>query len=163
MGVLGSSQSAVSIQALCKVYSFYTLGRIMTIFRDFRALVDAVQNLVAVLREHIEIHREAGPALKRLDSLELSRFQFEAEVQGILLKADGKLKAASNAEARERQLKKSYERDLDPFDPDGQEGSKEDSVLPVDAPAGEAEGVRPVRMGVAPNSKARAVKAKWGT
>lgn len=134
----------------------------MLIFRGFRRLVEAIEALVNCLRDLASIQREAGPALERLDTLELSRHRFEAQVEGILLKAEGKLKAASNAEARERQLKRSYESHLlDPIVSDSQEGTEEGRVLPVDVAGSQEEGMQPLRVGLAPNSKAHAVRAKW--
>lgn len=133
-----------------------------SILRDFRALVEAVNDLVAVLQKLEGVQRDAGPALDRMNDLEISRHQFEAECQGILLKAEGKLKAAANAEARERQLKKSYERQFDPLNPDSEEGPDHGTiVLDTDAPRGEAQGMQPVRLGVETNTKAHAVRAKW--
>jgi len=134
----------------------------MAILRQFRALVEAIEALAGSIVELAKCQREAGPPIERLERLELSRAQFEAEMQGMLLKADGKLKAAANAEARERQLKKSYERDvLDPLDPDS-EGATEGPVLPVHAQAGEAQGVPPVHLALARNDKTAAVRAKFG-
>lgn len=133
-----------------------------SILREFRSLVEAVDSLVAVLRIIEATQRDAGPALDRLNAMELSRHQFEAECEGILLKADGKLKAAANAEARERQLKKSYERQFDPLNPESEEGPNHGTiVLDTDAPRGEAQGMQPVRLGVETNTKAHAVRAKW--
>lgn len=135
---------------------------ILKVLQDFRRLIFAIEGLVAVLGETLLLQREAGPALDRIGALELSRHQFEAEMQGVLLKADGKLKAASNAEARERQLKKSYERDVDPFSEDGEEVAEAGgAVLALDAPSGEAERVSALRLGVAADPKAGAVSAKW--
>lgn len=134
---------------------------ILTIFSDFRALVAAVRELVDVLEVTAGSQRELGPAISRVEALELHRAHFEAEMQGMLLKADGKLKAAANAEARERQLKKSYERDVDPLDPDSEQGSER--IPAGDAAAGEAERVPPLRLDVAPlNGKALALRAKFG-
>jgi len=82
-------------------------------------------------------------------------------MQGLLLKADGKLKAAANAEARERQLKKSYEKNLDTFDPDSDPGAEATRLLPDDDPRGEKARVPPVRVAVAPDSKEQALRAKW--
>lgn len=134
----------------------------LKVLRDFSALVVAVQALVAVLGDLLQVHRDAGPAIDRVTALELSRHAFEAELQGVLLKADGKLKAANNAEARERQLKKSYERDADPFAEPGTDGTEAgDPVLPIHVAAGEAEGMSALRLGVAPDRKAAALSAKW--
>jgi len=132
------------------------------IFSSFRSLVEALDNIAVSISELTKCQSELGPGDERLHALEVSRHLFEAECQGMLLKADGKLKAASNAEARERQLKRSYERDLDPFDEAGNEGSKADPVRTVDAPGGEAEGLPPVRLALATNDKSHAIAAKWG-
>lgn len=141
------------------------MGRPMRTFQvllDFRSLVEAVQNLVLVLNQLLQVQREAGPALDRIAALEMTRHQFEAECQGLLLKAEGKEKAARNAEARERQLKRSYERDPDPFSENGDEVAEAGrAILPVHAAGGEAEGMLPLRVGVAPDDKAAAVNAKW--
>lgn len=83
-------------------------------------------------------------------------------MEGLYLKAEGKAKAAANAEARERQLKKSYEANLDTFDPDGEAGSGKSPILPDDVEAGETERMSALRLDVAPDNKALAVRAKWG-
>jgi len=136
----------------------------VSIFSDFRRLPAAVEQLVEVLGELAQMQREAGPALDRLAALELSRHHFEAEIEGRVLKADGKFKAAMAAEQRERQLRRSYEREsiVGPLDTNGKEGMEGDAVLPDHATAGEAEGVRPLRLDVATNTKAHAVRAKFG-
>lgn len=133
------------------------------ILRSFRALIAAVEQLVLVIEKVAEAQERAGPAAERLDALELSRHHFEAEIAGILLKAEGKLKAANNAEARERQLKRSYERLADDGALDGEPGPEagQEIIGPLDAPAGEGEGVPPVRLDMAPNNKAYALRAKW--
>lgn len=135
----------------------------MGIFRGFRQLLEALAVLAASIVELAKCQRDAGPPLERLDALELSRHQFEAQVEGVLLKAEGKLKAAANAEARERQLKKSYERDVDPLDPDSEKGPPPAAIHDDDVEAGKEERVRALRLDVAPlNSKTAAVRAKWG-
>jgi len=135
----------------------------LPIFRGFRRLIDTIETLTASLVELANIQRASGPTLERLDALELSRHRFEAEMEGMLLKADGKLKAASNAEARERQLKKSYEKHLlDPLDSDSQEESKPAFVLSDDAAGSEAQRVPSLHLDVASDKKAYAVRAKWG-
>lgn len=136
--------------------------RMFKVLHDFRKLVEAVQDLVAVLGELLLIQREAGPALDRLAALELSRHQFEAEVAGTLLKAEGKLKAANNSEARERQLRKAYDRDTDPLPEGGEEVAEAGSaVLALDVASREAERVPAMRLGLAADPKAAAVSAKW--
>lgn len=132
---------------------------------SFRPLIAGLERLDDTLMKLAVAQQELGPAVERLESLELSRVHFEAECEGMLLKADGKLKAASNAEARERQIKKSYDRNLtDPFPQDGNGDPAErgTALLADDAQAGEAERLPPVFMGVAPSRKTLAIRAKWG-
>ncbi len=138
-------------------------GGALLIFRSFRRLIEAIQALTDGLEALTDVQRLLGPSLDRLEALERSRIHFEADVEGMLLKADGKLKAANSAEQRERQLKKANERLLDTFDPDGEpEPQPGLPVLDVDAESREAERVPAMRLAVAPNNKAHAVAAKWG-
>ena len=133
----------------------------MGIFSGFSRLIAVILELADVVRELVDAQRQVAPAAARLDALERERHNFEAKAEGLLLKAEGKHKAANNAEARERQLKRSYEKYLDTVDLDGEEDPGQRIVLPLDAPAGEAQRVSPVRMDVAPNNKAAAITAKW--
>lgn len=128
-------------------------------------LVTALTALNATLKGLLALQGELGPALGRLEKLELTRSMFEADMQALVLKAEGKLQAAKNAEQRERQLKKSYERLVDEYDIDGPESEASEGrpVLVDDAQESEAEGVHAVRLGVAPlDGKAYAVAAKFG-
>jgi len=136
----------------------------LVIFQGFRRFLEAINALTSALMHLTVVQQELGPGLDRLEALERSRHQFEAECEGMLLKADGKLKAAASAEARERQLKKANERFADPFPEEGETGTGPTgaAVFPDDAPAGEAPGVPPVRLALAPNSKTAAVRAKFG-
>jgi len=131
----------------------------MTFFRTFRALVDEIQRLSAHLRALRETYSEAAPSLDRLEALELSRAQFEADMEGLLQRAEGKLKAASNSEARERTMRKSYEADADPFPEDSEEIERR--VQDFDAESVDAEEVQPMHLGLEKNSKAHALRAKW--
>ena len=81
----------------------------------------------------------------------------------MLMKAEGKLKAAANSEARERTMRKSYEKHLDPFDPDGEEEVRPvGEVLPDrDVWLGEPEGVSAVRVGVESDYKQAALRHKF--
>lgn len=144
--------------------------RIFSILHDFRLLVEAIGELVSVLGELagalVEIvaaHKGLGPAIDRLQELELSRARFEADIQGMLLKAEGKFKAATAAEARERQLKRSYEKDLDPFPEGGDRASSEaqEGIRQFDDAISEGERLQALRLDVAPNNKAHALRAKW--
>ena len=134
----------------------------MPIFRRFSRLVEAIEAVGISLERLAKAQEDVAPAIVRLDALELSRHQFEAMMEGLFLKAEGKLKAASNAEARERQLKKSYERNLDPLDPDGEEGPEPAAVLQLNAASSEEERLSAMRLDVAPNHKTRALMYKFG-
>jgi len=124
---------------------------------------DALSTLNATLYKLCQVQQEQGPATERLEALELSRHQWEAMCEGLLQKAEGKLKAANNAEARERANKKSYEHLLDPLDEVGEPeapGRHPDSGN--DAAASEAERLHALRLDVAPSPKALAQRAKFG-
>lgn len=136
------------------------------ILRDFRrlldALVQAINVLKAVVEDQTEVMRDAGPATDRLEALELSRHQFEAEVQGALLEAKGKLKASLSSEARERHMRKQNERDADPLADDGEERTEEgEGVHILNADPGEEERVSAMRLGLAAGGKTPALMHKW--
>lgn len=135
----------------------------MGVLRDISRLVEGLERLDETLRGITAALTEAGPAINRLEALELSRHQFEAECEGMLLRADGKRKAAENAEARTRTLKKSYEKaELDPFAPES-EAAEASIVQGRHAAASEEDGLLPLHLDVAPtNSKTYALRAKYG-
>lgn len=129
-------------------------------FSTFKRLVVELQRLNVHVAGLVRVHEQLGPALDRLTALELSRAQFEADMEGIFLKADGKEKAARNAEARTRTMKRHAENLFDPFDPDSQE--EPEAVRERHEPPGEAEGLQPVHLDMAPDHKAQALNRKWG-
>ena len=127
--------------------------------------VTALLGDVAVaLAKLTRVQEAAGPATARLEALELSRHQWEATCEGLLQKAQGKFHAAQNAEARERANKRSYAHLIDPFPEDGvePEAPTRDSSDDNDVAPSQAEGVRPVRVDVAPTNKTLAQRAKFG-
>ncbi len=138
----------------------------MVIFRGFRRFLEAMEALTLALVALNKTQQENGPAIDRLDALERSRHQFEAECVGLLAKADGRVKVANSSEQRERQIKKANERLSDPFRDEGEaptEGPDSAGVaIPADAGASPPEGVPPVRLVLASNDKAHAVRTKWG-
>jgi len=143
----------------------------LTVFRTFRRFVDVLRHLVdsvekvqLSLNELVHLQQEQGPMRERLEALELSRARFEAEMQGFLLQAEGKFKAANNAEARERKLKASYERETDPLAPEGPEREETHGapVLVDDAETRETERLQAMRLVVEPNNKTLAQRAKFG-
>ena len=134
----------------------------MPIFRTFSRLLDAILLLAEAVETLAKAQTSATPAMDRLDALELSRHAFEAQMEGLFSKADGRFRAASNAEARERKLKESYEKDSDPFPEGGEAGSGESPILPVDVAAGETERLSSLHLGVAPTDKTAALAHKFG-
>jgi len=141
------------------------------VFRAFRDLSASVISLTAHVQEVrnaltalVSAQRELAPAKERMDNLELSRHQFEANCEGILLRAEGKLQAAKNAEQRERQLKKSYAHLVDEVDEIGVEpetaGRHPDSGNDV-APS-EEERLSAMHLDVEISPKAFAQRAKFG-
>ena len=76
------------------------------------------------------------------------------------MKAEGKLKAAANAEACERTMQKRLGDESDPFLAPGEE--IEATVPESDAPDGAPEEVLPLHLGMAPESpKAYATRMKF--
>jgi len=137
---------------------------------SFRRIADGIQELNDTIRIALTLldsMHDNRPALDRLEELERSRALFEVEMESVLMKAEGKLHAASNAEARTRTMKKSYEKLLDPFDADSEEGRETiregTEILQGYAEPSEADRLQPVRLELAPNNKAHAMRAKWLT
>jgi len=131
----------------------------MAVLRDFRRIADALERLAAGQTAALQAAKEQAPSVARLDALELDRHQFEAEMEGLLLKAEGKLKAAANAEARERHQREKHDAEFDPFPDDREEGPER--VPGVYADGSEEEELHPVHLGLEKNSKAYALRAKF--
>lgn len=140
-------------------------------FRVFRRLVAALEStenelrgLVVAVLALCTSYDEQGPAVHRLDALELNQRKFHAECEGLLLSAEGKLRAANNAEARERANKRSYQHVIDAFDEDGDppESRARNPDSGNDVATGEAEGVHPLHLDVAPTDQEIAKRAKFG-
>lgn len=143
----------------------------MQIFRTISRLVETLEGIrgeLAFLAGEVtrlcNVQREHGPAIDRLEALELSRAHFEAEMAGLLLKAEGQFKSARNAEARERQLKKSNESLADPLAEDGDTAETPEAfkLLSDDAAAREEEKLHAMRLVVAASPKTTALNHKWG-
>jgi len=143
----------------------------MTVFRAFSAfaatlanLADHLSNIAIRLQELTEVQSRATPPTERLELLELSRHQFEANCEGMLLRAEGKLGAAKNAEQRERQLKKSYAHLVDTVDEIGVEPETAERYPDSnhDAATSEEERVSALPLDVAVSPKALAQRAKFG-
>jgi len=132
----------------------------MGVLKDFRRATDALERIATALNGALRTTQASTLPMERLQELERSRSLWEADVEGLLQKAEGKLRAAANAEARERTMKDFHEDDADPFPPDSPE--IEARVQDHDAENVFAEEVLPLPVGVAPESrKAFALRMKF--
>jgi len=132
----------------------------MSVFSDFRRCADALERLAASQTRQITSAEDARLSGDRLDQLELGRAQFESDCEGLLTKAEGKLKAAANAEARERTMRKNHAEDI--FSDVGEDSDELTARVPaLDAPTSEPEEVLDVPMALALNDKSYATRAKF--
>ena len=130
------------------------------LFKDFRRAADALERLAAGMSAAQRDRLDTAPVFERLLDLEQSRSMWEAEVEGVLAKAEGKLKAAANSEARERTMQKRHEADLDPF---GNDSDEVEEILPLgDVAPSEEKGLLGMPLDVAPDYKAIALSRKFG-
>jgi len=111
-----------------------------------------------------EVQQSSGPAVDRLDLLERQHHQFEAMCEGLLMKAEGKLRSANNAEARTRADKKTYEHLVDPLAEIGDEpeATARHPDSGNDVAAGEEERLQALRPDLALSPKQLAQRAKFG-
>ncbi len=140
-------------------------------FKSFRSRLESLQGTHKALRDIADIlHEVSGRVAERrelvdrIEELELSRAKWEAELEGLLLKADSTLKAANNAEARTRTMKKSYEKHFDPLDPDRQaeiEQEVRNHFPSADATPSGAQALPALHVDVEENGKAAAMRLKF--
>lgn len=149
-------------------YRYRGLRIRMSVLSEFRSLPGAIRGLTTASEEVVEALKtcaelldQNGPSDDRLQELELGRARWEAEMEARLMRADSTLKAASNAESRSRTMIRHAEKLVDPFD---DESEDVEETLPVgNGQRVEEEEVLPVPLGLAPNNKAHALRAKWLT
>jgi len=140
-------------------------------FMSFRRHLAAAQGTEKALREISDVlHEVSGRVadraelVERIEQLELSRAKWEAEIDGLLMKADSTLRSAANAEARTRTMRKSYEGFADDGLTDretevGQELTEHvpnGNVAPI-----AAEPLQAVHVDLAQNAKAGALRMKF--
>jgi len=142
----------------------------MALFKDFRALVGALQDVAAQLSgvslrlsELLQSYDEGAPLADRVEHLERTRAVWEAEIEAVAMKADSTLKAANNAEARERSLHKSNEKLFGHLLIDGDEGEVDGAGNDPENDAGPVseEGLLPMREVVAVDPRQALVRAKY--
>ncbi len=135
------------------------LSEIRRLPAEIEGLSSALIVIAGRLATLIDLQRQNGPADERLEELERTRAKWEAEIEALVLKADSRYKAASNAEARSRVQLRNAEKLTDPFDDEGE--AVEATVPRGHDPRVEAEEMLPLPLGVARNNKAHAQRAKW--
>ena len=127
----------------------------MGVLREITRLPDAIHRLTAALRGLSDAQGAGAPPMERLEELERSRALWEAEMEAMVLRVESRYKATAAAEGRARKLSDK----IDLFDQGGEE--VETPVPGGDAAPSEEEEMHPVYMGLAPNSKAYALRAKY--
>ena len=118
----------------------------MAILRDFRRIADALERLAASVTAAASRHQDGRALTERIEDLERERGLWEADVEGLLAKAEGKLKAAANSEARERKMQRKSADGFDPFLAPGEE--IEATVSEGHVEVGDPEEVLPVHLGL---------------
>ena len=139
-------------------------------FRWFRRHLEAQESasaaladVSAALAKAIDESTKSSDLDERVAALELQRAVFEADMEGLLSKAEGKLKAASNSEARERTMRKQREAVFDDFDEVSQAPQPQAQYLLPEGngEVGYPEGMQPMPMGVATDNKAHITRMKF--
>ena len=124
----------------------------------------ALRDIADVLHEVSGRVADRRELTDRIEELELSRAKWEAEIEGLLLKADSTLKASANAEARTRTMKKNYEAHFDEIDPDREAEIAQEvrgHFPPADATSSGAQTLPALHVDVEENGKAAAMRLKF--
>jgi len=121
---------------------FLGLTSRMSVLSEIRSLPEAIRVLTVAVRAHTEATLAAGPGEDRLDALERSRATWEAEAEGMILKADSRYKAAAASEARSRLMEKNAEKLADPFAEESED--RPEGIPPEYARIGTGEALQPV-------------------
>jgi len=108
----------------------------------------------------VVLQQMTAPSDERLEELERSRALWEVNMQALVLEAKGSYQAAANAESRARTMKRHHE-NADPFDTESPEGAEAEAVHLHHAPASEEESLHAMRLDVAPDHKAIALRYKF--
>lgn len=141
-------------------------------FRPLRSIAEGlhgVRSAVLLVNEALRSRTSdvdiEGPLVGRVEALELTRAIWEAEVEGVLLKAQNQYKAAAAADSRARTKQRN---DEDIFGESPEDGPRPVEASPVarlpegDAEAGPENPVPAVRVGLGPDGKDEAQTMKWG-
>lgn len=141
-------------------------------FRGFNRALDALERIATSLAtlsrargEQLESGADVGPFLGRLDELERSRAVWEAEIEALLIKAEGTFKGARNAEERTRHMVKAGDDGTEDGASNGESElieALQRQLLAANGGPGEGEGVPPVREDVGLSGKGWAQRMKYG-
>lgn len=142
--------------------------------RALQALSTGVHTLCDLCRLHLEESGGAPRLEGRLEELERTRAKWEAELEGLMLKAEGKFNAARAAEERTRAKEKRAEElheavHGDPEELEDLPPEYRELLRRLDGEGGEGEGVQPMPAGLdgrsegpRPHPRDRAKMIKWG-
>jgi len=133
-------------------------------FREFFEAVQRGTNALERIAESPPVPEATDTLVERLDGLERKMGIWEADTEALLLKAGGKLQAANNAESRARTMKRNYE---DFFEDSLENRAAEIEAEPLqlgtgDDPAGTANGLLPLSLGLETDERAARLRAKFG-
>jgi hypothetical protein len=127
-----------------------------------KAAATALQGIEKILETAIDGMSDGGDLDDRVGALELQRAIFEADMDGLVTRAEGKLKAANNAEARTRTMKRSYETYADELDEDR---PTQIETEPLQLPQGDGaiiqEPLPQMPLGMEANNKAHPTRMKF--
>ena len=144
--------------------------------RAIKALPLAIQTLTAKLNHicetfaaYLDIIGSERLLCDRVEALERDRARWEAEVEGLVLKAQGQYKSAASSEQRERQMRKvrdsTDEGDLGSEEAIAEYARQLAHVPPSDVDAGQGQGLPSMYSGMevgTAKDKNSLIRAKFG-
>lgn len=138
-------------------------------FRMVKTLLEALQGIGMSLQELnnriltlTDVYDQGAPLIERLEILERSRSQWEAEQEAQFVRAETEFKKARNAEERSKTVLKNAQA-LSSSD-EGEEGGLDEylELLRSNGGGGEEEGLQTVPESVAPHRLQAALLVKFG-
>jgi len=129
-----------------------------------QVLAQDLRRIRVILTETLEVSQQREALEERLAKVERGYAGWSAQAEALVLKADALFKNARNAEERTRSMREKVDEGLDPLGAEVEEGPEtpRDVLPPGYAPGSEEEGLLPVRVDVAPDYKALALRHKFG-
>jgi len=71
-----------------------------------QSLTNALNRVAGLIQENTQHLQDGGGLADRMDALDLGRAKWEAELEALVIKAQGQYRSAANAEERARTMKK---------------------------------------------------------